>query len=494
MDLSELTLSGALRGVRSGEFRAVDILDELEQRIVSLDSEVGAYLERDFQGAREMASSADAAKPLAGLPIAIKANINVMGANVSCGSRYLAGAYQAPYDASVVKRLREAGGVPFGLTNMDEFAMGSTTENSALGRTLNPWSAAHVPGGSSGGSAAAVSAGLALAALGSDTGGSIRQPAAYCGVSGLKPTYGRVSRYGLVAFASSLDQVGPLARSVEDLGVLMNVLAGWDRMDSTSLDVGSPDYTDLCVDRVAGLKIGLPKEYFTAGINVEVRSALDAAVAKFSELGAEVVEVSLPHTEYVVATYYIIAPAEASSNLSRFDGIRYGNRVVADGGGVEELNCATREAGFGNEVKRRIILGTYVLSSGYYDAYYTRAQKVRTLIRQDFEGAFGECDLILAPVAPNTAPQLGCYKANPLQAYLADIYTLGANLAGIPGLSLPCGFASDEVADGSRVKLPVGMQLLGPALSEDLLLSAGVAYQQATDWHLQRPEINLGAR
>ncbi len=482
MDLSTATLTSLSSGLRSGDFTSAELLESLAAEISSHNESIGAYLSYDLEHSLELAKSSDTSLPLGGLPIGIKANINVLNQPTSCGSKYLEGAYNSPYDATATARLKAAGAVPFGQLNMDEFAMGSTTENSALAKTVNPWNHGHVPGGSSGGSAAAVASGMAIAALGSDTGGSIRQPAAHCGVTGIKPSYGRVSRYGLVAFASSLDQIGPITRNVEDAALILNAISGYDPADSTSLDHQAPDYTALLGRDIKGMKFGLPKEYFADGIDPSVREAVDRAAKQFESLGAELVEISLPNTEHAVATYYIIAPAEASSNLSRFDGIRYGNRVTPDGANIEQLNRASREAGFGSEVKRRIILGTYVLSSGYYDAYYTRAQKVRTLIRRDFERAFEQCDLILSPISPSAAPKLGSYQNDPLKGYLADIFTLGANLAGLPALSIPCGF--EENAGGN---LPIGLQLIGPSLSEDRLLQAGSVFQASTDWHLQRP-------
>lgn len=465
MSLSTQSISSLRSQLVSGDIQPSDILDSLAASIDATNGSVGAYLSHDLETAKKEANAADLSLPLGGIPIAIKDNINVKGQPCSCGSKFLDGAYTSPYDATVIARLRAAGAVPFGRANMDEFAMGSTTENSALGKTTNPHDVTRTPGGSSGGSAAAVASNSAIAALGSDTGGSIRQPASHCGVVGLKPSYGRVSRYGLVAFASSLDQIGPLTRSVEDAALMLNAISGSDTMDSTSLEHAVPDFTQGLNDGVAGMKLGLPKEYFGEGIDPAVRKSVDAAIAKLESQGAELVEISLPHTEYAVATYYIIAPAEASSNLSRFDGVRYGNRVEQPED-VLDLYRRSREQGFGPEVKRRIILGTYVLSSGYYDAYYNRAQKVRTLIRQDFENAYQKVDAILSPVAPSAAPLLGADKDNPLQQYLADIYTLSANLAGICGISVPAG----TVDSGNGTQLPVGLQILGPHMGEKKLL------------------------
>ena len=420
-----------------------------------------------MEGVIAEAEKADLSLPLGGLPIGIKDNINVRNHPCSCASKFLEGAYHSPYDATAVIKLRAAGAIPFGRLNLDEFAMGSSTENSALQITQNPKAPGHIPGGSSGGSAAAVAGDLISAALGSDTGGSIRQPASHCGVVGLKPSYGRVSRYGLVAFGSSLDQIGPLTRTVEDSALLLNALAGGDLRDSTSLDDDVPDYTEGLENGVAGMKLGLPKEYFTDGIDAGVRARVEKAAADLEAQGAEIIEISLPHTEYAVATYYIIAPAEASSNLSRFDGIRYGNRS-SEADDILSVYQKSREEGFGSEVKRRIILGTYVLSSGYYDAYYSRALKVRTLIRRDFKEAFEKVDAILTPVTPETAPKIGAAAGDPLKHYLADIFTISANLAGNCGISVPL-----EPIDGK----PVGLQILGPHLGEKTILRTARAVE-----------------
>ncbi|WP_193214842.1 Asp-tRNA(Asn)/Glu-tRNA(Gln) amidotransferase subunit GatA [Luteolibacter marinus] len=470
MSLSTSTLSALRKQLVAGEITAVDIVDDLASAIAARDSDIGAYLSLDLEGARAAAAGADLSLPLGGLPIALKDNINALGQPCTCGSRFLETGYTAPYDATVTRRLRDAGAVLLGRTNMDEFAMGSATENSALQLTRNPRDRERIAGGSSGGSAAAVAADLAIAALGSDTGGSIRQPASHCGVVGLKPSYGRVSRYGLVAFASSLDQIGPLTKTVEDAALLLQAIAGPDIRDSTCLDVPVPDYSEELGKGVAGMRLGIPKEYFGEGIDPQVRAHVEAAAKRLETAGAELVEISLPHTEHAVATYYIIAPAEASSNLSRFDGIRYGKRAEAPAD-LLDLYCRSREEGFGPEVKRRIILGTYVLSSGYYDAYYSRAQKVRTLIRKDFETAFGQVDAILTPVAPAPARKLGEFADDPLHEYLSDILTLGANLAGICGISVPCG----SVASESGTQLPVGLQILAPHLAEATLLRVAKA-------------------
>ena len=467
MSLAASSLATLRHLLATGEISARDLVQDVIDQVTARDPEIGAFLSFDPETALAEADQADLSLPLGGLPIGIKDNINVAGQPCTCASKFLANAYTAPYDATAVSRLRAAGAIPFGRANLDEFAMGSSTENSALGTTQNPVAPGHIPGGSSGGSAAAVAAHLIPATLGSDTGGSIRQPASHCGVVGLKPSYGRVSRYGLVAFGSSLDQIGPLTRTVEDSALLLNALAGRDPRDSTSLDEPVPDFTEGLDEGVAGLKLGLPKEYFSDGISPLVRERVESAAKKLADLGAELVEISLPHTEYAVATYYIIAPAEASSNLSRFDGVRYGNRTEnpAD---MLSLYKDSREAGFGSEVKRRIILGTYVLSSGYYDAYYLRAQKVRTLIRRDFEQAFEQVDAILTPVAPEPAPKMGEAAGDPLKHYLADIFTISANLAGNCGLSVPL-----EPVDG----LPVGLQILGPHLGEQTILRCARAVE-----------------
>ncbi len=470
----------------AGECTSVEVVNDVLAAIDERDGKVGAYLTIDREAALEEAAAADKARAggrtgaLLGIPIAIKDLLNVKDQPCTCASKILEG-YTAPYDATVIARLREAGVILLGRVNMDEFAMGSSTENSALGKTSNPWNADHVPGGSSGGSAACVAADEAIASLGSDTGGSIRQPAAFCGCVGLKPTYGLVSRYGLTAFASSLDQIGPLTKTVKDSAILLEAIAGHDDRDSTSVPAEIPTLGKNLTDdhSLAGMKLGLPKEYFVDGMDPEVEKAVRAAVAHCKSLGAEIVDVSLPNAKYAIAVYYIIATAEASANLARFDGIRYGLRL--DGKDPIELYGKTRAAGFGSEVKRRIILGTYVLSSGYYDAYYLRAQKVRTLIRNDFIDAFKQCDALLAPCTPTPAYKIGEKSDDPLKMYLDDILTTPVNLAGICGLSLPCGFSSDG--------LPIGLQILGDAFKETNILKVGHAYEQTTDWHNMKPEI-----
>jgi aspartyl-tRNA(Asn)/glutamyl-tRNA(Gln) amidotransferase subunit A len=468
-----MTISELRRRFQAGETTPSAFLETLAGNIADRDRQVGAYLTHDLESALAEAANADLSLPLGGVPIAIKDNINLLGQPCTCGSRFLGENYTSPYDATVIRKLRAAGAIPFGRMNMDEFAMGSSTENSALQTTRNPRDLERVPGGSSGGSAAAVAAGSAVAALGSDTGGSIRQPASHCGVVGLKPSYGRVSRYGLVAFASSLDQIGPLTHSVEDAANIFQAIAGFDPADSTSLDVPVPDCLGGLDDGVKGLKLGVPKEYFGDGIDAGVRKNVETAIQKFAAQGAEIVEISLPHTEHAVATYYIIAPAEASSNLSRFDGIRYGRRA-SNPADILDLYKKSREQGFGAEVKRRIILGTYVLSSGYYDAYYGRAQKVRTLIRRDFENAFKQVDAIVSPVVPTPARRIGAFADDPLHEYLSDVFTLSANLAGIPGISVPCGVTD---FDGGK-NLPTGLQILGPHLGEAMILRVARAVEK----------------
>lgn len=470
-NFTDLTISGLQDGFRRGDFTPVDVLRALEERIATVDPTVGAYLSRDFDTAIAAAEQADINLPLGGVPIGIKDAINVLGESCTCASRILEG-FRSPYDATVISRLRAAGAIPFGRMNMDEFAMGSSTENSAWKKTRNPWDPERIPGGSSGGSAAAVAAREAFATLGSDTGGSIRQPASLCGVVGLKPSYGRVSRYGLVAFASSLDQIGPIARSTRDCASILNVIAGKDAHDSTSLDLPSEDFTANLGRDLKGVKLGIPKEYFVDGMDNRVREKVEQAIRKCEALGAELVEISLPHTSYAVGVYYIIATAEASANLARFDGVRYGHRAK-DPKDLLDHYMRSREEGFGSEVKRRIILGTYVLSSGYYDAYYLRAQKVRTLIRRDFSEAFEKVDAIVCPTSPDLAFKIGERVDDPLRMYLADIFTIATNLAGICGISVPCGVVQEEGKD-----LPVGLQFLGKALDETRLLGIADAFER----------------
>jgi len=476
VDLQELTIDDIRLLLDRGEASAVEIcqahLDVIGQR----NPEIKALIHSDASLSLEQAARIDQLKRegktlpvLAGVPLAIKDNISIQGQRCTCASKILEN-YTALYDATVIAKLRAAGAVFVGKANMDEFAMGSSTENSAFFQTRNPHATDHVPGGSSGGSAAAVAGGLSVGALGSDTGGSIRQPASFCGVVGLKPTYGRVSRYGLVAFGSSLDQIGPLTRTVKDAALMLEVIAGQDTRDATSLAVPVPNYSAGITSSVKGLRIGLPKQYFKAGITPEVNAKVQAGLKLLEQLGCDLVEVELPHTEYAVACYYVVAMAEASSNLARFDGVRYGLRVHGEGT-LTGMYRETRDAGFGNEVKRRIILGTFVLSSGYYDAYYLKAQKVRTLIKQDFEKALAQADVIASPTSPTPPFRLGEKSNDPLAMYLSDIFTITANLAGIPGISVPCG----KTVEG----LPVGLQLLGKHFNESTLFRLGHAFETA---------------
>ncbi len=483
--LNTLTIHEVLERLNRGECRSEDVVNSVLDAIRRTDGRVHGYLTLNEADALEQARAADRARGqgakgrLLGVPIAVKDVLNVKGQPCTCGSKILKG-YISPYDATAIARLRAEGAIFVGRTNMDEFAMGSTTENSAYGVTRNPWDLAYVPGGSSGGSAAVVAANECVAALGSDTGGSVRQPASFCGCVGLKPTYGRISRYGLTAYASSLDQIGPMTKDVRDAALLLEIMAGVDEADSTSLPQAVPDYQAALTKDLKGVTVGLPKEYFVGGLDTEVERCVQEAIEVCRKLGAKIVEVSLPHTRVAVDTYYIIAPAEASANLSRFDGVRYGYRAQ---GAVDPLDLykKTRAEGFGPEVKRRIILGTYVLSSGYYDAFYLRAQKVRTLIRRDFEAAFAQCSVILSPVAPTPAYQIGEKSSDPLQMYLGDIFTVPVNLAGICGLSVPCGLACG--------RLPVGLHVMGPALGEETILRTGYAFEQATEWRSQRSKM-----
>ena len=479
MDVPRLTIPELREKFSSGALTPRAAVEELGARIAQVDPQLKAYNHLDLDSARAQADAADVARPLGGVPIAIKDVINVQGDPCTCSSKILQG-YVAPYDATVITRLREAGAVLCGRTNMDEFAMGSSTENSSWGVTRNPWDLDRIPGGSSGGSAAAVGGHEAFAALGSDTGGSIRQPAALCSCVGLKPTYGRVSRYGLVAFASSLDQIGTFTKTVEESALLLEVIAGHDPRDNTSVDRPVPRYTQALHAGVKGLRLGVPKEYFIAGIDPEIEKAVRSAIEVYRSQGAEIVEVSLPHTKYAVAVYYIIATAECSANLARFDGVRYGKRA-ADPRDILDLYGRTRAEGFGPEVKRRIILGTYVLSSGYYDAYYNRAQKVRRLIAEDFRLAFEQCDALLTPTSPTAAFKIGERTQDPLQMYLADIFTIAVNLAGTCGISIPCGFTSG--------KLPIGLQVIGPRWGEECMFRVAHAYELATAWHKEKPPL-----
>ncbi|RMF81845.1 MAG: Asp-tRNA(Asn)/Glu-tRNA(Gln) amidotransferase subunit GatA [Chloroflexi bacterium] len=483
-DLTDLTMSAALDKLRSREISSVELTRAYLDRIDQYEDTIQAYLTITRDKALADAQAADEARtdgddrPLLGIPLAIKDVLSTKDIETTCGSKILKG-YVSIFDATIISRLYDAGMILLGKTNMDEFAMGSSTENSAYQITHNPWDYERVPGGSSGGSAAAVSARLAAGALGTDTGGSIRQPGAFCGIAALKPSYGRVSRYGLIAFGSSLDQAGPMARSVEDVARILQVIAGHDPLDSTSMPLDVPDYVASLTGDIKGLKVGIPQEYFVAGMDEDVEAAVRAAIAQLESLGAELVEVSLPHTQYAVPTYYLIAPAEASANLARYDGIRFGPRV--DKGEMWPTYRATRGEGFGAEVKRRIMLGTYALSAGYYDAYYGKAQAVRTLIKQDFDKAFEQVDVLAAPVTPMTAFKIGENIDDPLKMYMTDALTLPASLAGVAGLSVPCGF--------DRHNLPIGLQLIGPAFKEEVVLRVGHAYEQSTKWHLRRPEI-----
>ena len=484
--LNQLTLLELSRRLAGREVSAREAMQACLDRIKKVDGQIHAFLSLDETDALAQAGKADeqiargqAGKPLLGVPIAIKDVIAVKNQPLNCGSKIL-GRFISSYDATVIEKLKAAGAIVFGRLNMDEFAMGSSTENSAFGPTRNPWDTSRIPGGSSGGSAAAVVAGECFASLGSDTGGSIRQPAALCGCVGIKPTYGRVSRYGLVAFASSLDQIGVLARNVPDAARVLQSISGHDPRDSTSVPAPVPDYSEALTGSIRGLTLGMPREYFIGGMDKEIAQAVQAAIKRMEVLGAKIEEISLPHTEYAVATYYILATAEASANLARFDGIRYGLRVP--GADPIDLYGKTRGAGFGAEVKRRIILGTYVLSSGYHDAYYLRAQKVRTLIRQDLLQVFDKVDAIITPTTATPAFKIGEKSDDPLQMYLSDIFTLSCNLAGICGLSLPCGFTAQP-------KLPIGLQLLGKPFGEETLLRIAGAFEQETPWHKQRPPL-----
>ena len=485
MNLTDLTIHQLQAKLIAKEVTSVELTRAFLDRIAATDDRVNAFITVCEAEALAAAAEADAriaagqADLLTGIPLALKDIFCTEGVRTTCASKILDN-FIPPYDGTAVARLKERGAVILGKLNMDEFAMGSSNENSGYGAVKNPWNLGCVPGGSSGGSAAAVAARQAAGTLGTDTGGSIRQPAAHCGVVGVKPTYGRVSRYGVIAYASSLDQVGPIARDVEDCAILLQAVAGHDPADSTSVDLPVPDYRATLGDGVRGLRIGLPREYFIEGLDPEVKVAVDAAIAQYRQLGAEIVEVSLPHTDFAVACYYLIATAEASSNLARYDGVRFGLRVE-EGKGLLDMYMKSRAAGFGDEVKRRIMLGTYALSSGYYDAYYLKAQKVRTLIRQDFLDAFEQVDVILTPVAPTPAFRLGEKTADPLQMYLSDIFTIPANLAGTCALSLPCGLSADG--------LPIGLQLIGQPFGEATLLRTAHAFEQATDWHKKKASL-----
>jgi aspartyl-tRNA(Asn)/glutamyl-tRNA(Gln) amidotransferase subunit A len=486
MEFYQLTIHELHEMLKRGETTSEAITESVLGRIKAVDNKVKAYVTITEEIARMQAREADKrlkagekSSPLLGIPIAVKDNMCTDGIKTTCASKILAN-FVPPYDATVVRNLKQAGYVLCGKPNMDEFAMGSSTENSGFFITKNPWDLERIPGGSSGGSAAAVAAGECIGSLGSDTGGSIRQPASCCGVVGLKPTYGRVSRFGLVAFASSLDQIGPITKDVTDSALLMNVISGHDERDSTSANVPAPDFTKALKKDGKGMKIGLPKEYFIEGMDPEVEKAVKDAVKTLEGLGAKVVEVSLPHTDYAVATYYILATSEASSNLARYDGVKYGFRTQSPKD-LMDMYRKTRDEGFGPEVKRRIMLGTYALSAGYYDAYYKKGQQVRTLIKRDFDEAFKTVDVIATPTAPTAAFKIGEKSSDPLQMYLSDIFTISVNLAGIPGISLPCGFTSGN--------LPIGLQLLGRHFDEESILHAAFAYEQATEWHKRRAKL-----
>jgi aspartyl-tRNA(Asn)/glutamyl-tRNA(Gln) amidotransferase subunit A len=482
---SSLKQLGAM--LQAKQISSAELTQEFLQRIDQHNPEINAYITIDAERSLAQAKAADAriaagnAAPLTGIPIAQKDIFVANGWKTTCGSKML-DTFIGPYDATVIKLFDEAGAVNLGKTNMDEFAMGSSNETSYYGKVQNPWDRTRVPGGSSGGSAAAVAARLCAAATGTDTGGSIRQPASLCGLSGLKPTYGLVSRYGMIAFASSLDQAGPMAKSCEDMALMMNVMTGFDERDSTSLQRDKEDYERELGKPLQGLRVGLPKEFFADGLSSEVAAVVEAAIAEYRKLGAEIVEISLPNTQLSIPVYYVLAPAEASSNLSRFDGVRYGHRA-AEYDDLLDMYCKSRAEGFGAEVKRRILIGTYVLSAGYYDAYYLKAQQIRRLIAEDFAKAFTQCDVIMGPTAPGTAFRSGEKANDPVAMYLEDLYTIAVNLAGLPGMSIPAGFAS---VDGKQ--LPVGLQVIGNYFDEARMLNVGHAYQQVTDWHSRMPE------
>ncbi len=486
MQLYELTIHDAHTLLKQKEITAEELTRAVLDRIASVEGKVGAYITIAAESALQQAKSADRAiaggniSALTGIPIALKDLICTKGLRTTCASRILEN-FIPPYDATVVQKLKKIDAVIIGKTNMDEFAMGSSTEHSAIKTTRNPWDQDRIPGGSSGGSAAAVAADMCLGAVGSDTGGSIRQPAAHCSVVGMKPTYGRVSRFGLVAFASSLDQIGPLTKNVTDCARMMNVISGYDDKDSTSVPAELPDYAQFLGNNLKKVRVGIPREYHhIEGVDPDVKAALEKAIQTIEGLGATRIDISLPHTEFVVATYYVIAPSEASSNLARYDGVRYGFRDK-EKKSLKDMYRRTRSRGFGPEVKRRIILGTYALSAGYYDAYYKKASQVRTLIMEDFKKAFDSCDVILSPVTPTPAFKIGEITDDPLTMYLSDIFTLSANLAGIPGISVPCGF--------SKTGLPIGLQILSTHFNEGMLLKVAYSFEQATDFHQKKPKL-----
>ncbi|MEK6681735.1 MAG: Asp-tRNA(Asn)/Glu-tRNA(Gln) amidotransferase subunit GatA [Nitrospirota bacterium] len=484
MELYKLTIHELHEKLKNKEISAKELTESVFKRLSETEEKIKAYLTITKDEAQKETEEADKniksgnASPLTGIPLAIKDNICTDGIKTTCASRILE-SFIPPYDAAVITKLKKSGYILVGKTNMDEFAMGSSTENSAFGATRNPYDLDRVPGGSSGGSAAAVAADECIAALGSDTGGSIRQPAALCGIVGMKPTYGRVSRYGLVAFASSLDQIGPLTKDVADCAVMMNAISGHDPCDSTSANIPLPDFTKSLVKDVKGLKIGIPEEYFIEGIDKDVDKAVRDAIKLLEGLGAESVKIKLPNTGYAIATYYILATSEASSNLARYDGVKYGLR--AEGKDLIDMYMETRAKGFGSEVKRRIMLGTYALSAGYYEAYYKKAQQVRTLIKMDFDEAFKKADVIITPTTPTAAFKIGEKTQDPLQMYLSDIFTISVNLAGVPGASIPCGFTKDE--------LPIGLQIIGRPFDEETIIRTAYTFEQSTDWHKRKPNL-----
>ncbi|HBO85097.1 MAG: aspartyl/glutamyl-tRNA amidotransferase subunit A [Deltaproteobacteria bacterium GWC2_42_11] len=486
MELYNLTIHQLNEKLVKREITSSELTEIFLKRIEGVDGKIKAYLTITPEDALMQARDADkrlvSARDitlLTGIPISVKDIFCTKGIRTTCASKILNN-FIPPYDAAVIKKLKDAGAIILGKNNMDEFAMGSSTENSAFFVTRNPWDTERVPGGSSGGSAASVAAGECAASIGTDTGGSIRQPASCCGIVGLKPTYGRVSRYGMIAFASSLDQAGPMTKDVMDCAIMLNIMAGYDPMDSTSIDTPVPDYTKALTGNIKGLRIGIPKEYFVEGLDDNVEKAVMGAVEVLKKQGASIVDISLPHTDYAIAVYYLVATAEASSNLARYDGVKYGCRAK-DSKNLMDMYCKTRDEGFGAEVKRRIMLGTYSLSAGYYDAYYKKASQVRTLIKRDFEEAFKICDVIVTPTSPTPAFKIGEKTADPLTMYLSDIFTISCNLAGIPGISIPCGFTNDN--------LPIGLQILGRPLDEETVLRTAYAYEQAADWHKKRARL-----
>lgn len=486
MNIKDITIKEASDLIRDKKISPVELTKAFLERIETVDKELNTYITVLSEHALNTAESAEKEimkgnylGPLHGVPIGLKDIFVMKDVAATCGSKMLEN-FISPYDATVTARIKKSGAVILGKNNMDEFAMGSSNETSYFGPVKNPWNTGKVPGGSSGGSASAAAAGLCTASIGTDTGGSIRQPAALCGITGLKPTYGRVSRYGMIAFASSLDQAGPLTKSVEDAAIILNAISGRDEMDSTSVDIEVPDFTKKLNGDIKGMKIGIPKEYFVDGMDSEVESAVLKAIKDIESLGAEIIEISLPHTKYAISTYYIIAPCEASSNLARYDGVRYGYRAP-DVDNLNDLFIRSRSEGFGEEVKRRIMLGTYALSSGYYDAYYLKAQKVRTLIREDFKNAWEKVDVIVTPTTPETAFGINEKTDDPIKMYLSDVLTIPCNIAGIPGLSTPCGFSSGN--------LPIGLQILGKSFDEESILRVAHAYEKVNNWNLKTPEI-----